>query len=160
MVIEQPVVGDDNTYNYNNDTDRDNFYTDCCKPSTKNIRKPRQFSIGGTDKTNYIPGYIRISYVDGTGGPGYSYQFLVLVRSGWNQSFVLFQRYLIGINKIIYYYSIYSIVQKSLAKSFVNIYSYGILNKPLYPTFSPQEFINIKNLLSLLLSLYPINNIQ
>ena len=89
----QPVVGDDNTYNYNNDTDRDNFYTDCCKPSTKNIRKPRQFSIGGTDKTNYIPGYIRISYVDGTGGPGYSYQFLVLVRSGWNQSFVLFQKY-------------------------------------------------------------------
>ena len=91
--LNQPVVGDDNTINYRDSSDRNNFYTDCCKTGTLNVRKPKQFSTGGTDKTNYIPGYIRISYVDGTGGNGYSYKFLVLSRSGWNQSFVLFQKY-------------------------------------------------------------------
>ena len=85
----QPVKDDNNDYNYNSSSDRVNFYND-----GDSIRKPAQFTIGGIGKSNYIPGYTRISYVDGTGGSGYSYKFLIMDRgsSKYNQAFVLYKK--------------------------------------------------------------------
>ena len=58
-------------------------------------RKPAQFTQDGEARSNYLPGYIRISYVDGTGGANYTYKFLVSNRGGtyWNQAFVVYQKY-------------------------------------------------------------------
>jgi len=89
---------DDNTNNYNSADDRKNFFSDGGDKvgnTGVKIRKPKQFSTGGMEKSNYLPGYIRISYVDGSGGADYSYKFLVSDRGylRWNQAFVVYQKY-------------------------------------------------------------------
>ena len=84
--------------NYNRDYDRTNFFSDGGnRPGSSNntqIRKPLGIR-GGVSKSNYLPGYLRVSYVDGTGGIEYSYKFLVMQRGTHynNQAFVLYQKF-------------------------------------------------------------------
>ena len=83
--------------NYCTKEDRDNFFNDggTATINTNKIRKPKQFSTGGLSKSNYLPGYIRISYVNGTTNSDNSYKFLIMDRgaSQRNQAFVLFQKF-------------------------------------------------------------------
>jgi hypothetical protein len=86
---------DDSTNNYNSSEDRTNFLNDGGNSNidVTKIRKPYQFPTGGMIKSNYLPGYIRVSYVDGTNGSGNTFKFLVSARDGWDQAFVLFQKF-------------------------------------------------------------------
>lgn len=100
---ERPVVdNDDTSRNYCRNDDRLNFFNDGGnKPGrTTNVTflKPNQMTSTDT-KSNYLPGYIRISYVDGgtnsTSDSKYSYKFLIADRgaSQYNQAFVVYQKY-------------------------------------------------------------------
>ena len=83
--------------NYCTKEDRDNFFNDggTATINTNKIRKPKQFTTGGLSKSNYLPGYIRISYVNGTTNSDNSFKFLIMDRgaSQRNQAFVLFQKF-------------------------------------------------------------------
>jgi hypothetical protein len=85
---------DDTTYNYNSSEDRTNFFNDGGNSNidVTKIRKPRQFPTGGMIKSNYLPGYERVSYVNGTSDNDNTFKFLVSARTGWDQAFVLFQK--------------------------------------------------------------------
>jgi hypothetical protein len=87
------IMGD----NYCTKEDRDNFFNDggTATINTSKIRKPIQFTTGGFSKSNYLPGYIRISYVNGTTNSDNSFKFLIMDRgaSQRNQAFVLFQKF-------------------------------------------------------------------
>lgn len=78
----------DSGNNYNSATDRANF-----KGDSGTIRKPTQLS-GGVEKCNYIPGYYRISYVNGDGS-GNTGKFLMADRGSalWRQAFVLYKKH-------------------------------------------------------------------
>lgn len=83
--------------NYNRDYDRVNFFNDGGNHVNNSgvvKRKPLRIR-GGVSKSNYLPGYVRVSYVDGTGDKGFSYKFLIMQRGTAknNQAFVLYQKY-------------------------------------------------------------------
>ena len=83
---DKPSQKDDSSNNYNNGDDRSNF-----KGDQNTERKPPQLS-GGIEKPNFIPGYYRISYSNGTGS-GDTGKFLLSDRGGsrWRQAFVLYK---------------------------------------------------------------------
>ncbi len=83
----KPVVkSDSDEYNYRSSGDRSNFNGD----QSKN-RKPPQLS-GGIEKPNFIPGYVRMSYTNGSGFNN-TFNFLVATRCGScrDQAFVAYQ---------------------------------------------------------------------
>jgi hypothetical protein len=83
---------DDGTYNYNSEDDRNRFYNDGGdKIDRKNIKIFASRLEGGSVRSNYLPGYDRISYVDG-GGSSSTYKFLISDRDGWKQAFVLYRK--------------------------------------------------------------------
>ena len=89
---DKPYIGDSNELNYNTGSDRKAFLDDI-----QTIKLPKL--LGNTmGHTNYIPGYIKISYVDGGSDSDsdskYSYKFLIMSRgiSQWNQAFVLYKK--------------------------------------------------------------------
>jgi hypothetical protein len=94
---ERPTKEDTND-NYNSEQDRAYFFSDSGDRSGmilgSKIRKPFRFPTGGSEKSNYIPGYIRNSIVD-CESEACSHRFLVMNRGGtrWNQAFVLYQKY-------------------------------------------------------------------
>ena len=91
----KPVKDDNAEFNYNSSQDRKNFYYDLQSNAPNGgVRKPPQFKIGGIEKPNYLPGYTRISYVDGDGHSGFSYKFLIMSRgsSKYNQAFVMYKK--------------------------------------------------------------------
>lgn len=77
---------DNNINNYNSESDRNNFIGD-----SNYKRYPRRLN-GGSEKSNYIPGYDRSSYVDGNSS-GNTYRFLISDRGSgnWNQAFILYK---------------------------------------------------------------------
>ena len=83
---EKPNQKDDSSNNYNSSDDRSNF-----KGDQNTERKPPRLS-GGIEKPNFIPGYYRISYSNGTGS-GDTGKFLLSDRGGsrWRQAFVLYK---------------------------------------------------------------------
>jgi len=83
---DKPVKKDDSN-NYNSSDDRKNFHND-----QNEKRKPPQLE-GGKEKPNYIPGYERISYTDGT-GYNQTNKFLQMDRGNgnWKQAFVLYRQ--------------------------------------------------------------------
>ena len=87
---------EDDGDNYNTEQDRKNFYRDSGDITGMIVgnkkRKPLRFPTGGMSKSNYIPGYIRISIVD-CEEENCSHKFLVMNRSGRNQAFVVYQKY-------------------------------------------------------------------
>jgi hypothetical protein len=104
----QKTVGEDNkpnksdpegilSDNYNRGYDRNYFFSDGGNKVGNTgvvIRKPLQFLTNPSSKSNYLPGYERISYVDGSGGIGFSYKFLIMERGTArnNQAFVLYKK--------------------------------------------------------------------
>lgn len=82
----KPRQKDDVSDNYNSSDDRNNFRSD-----SNQKRKPLQLS-GGIEKSNYIPGYYRVSYVNGSGS-GDTGKFLLSDRGGsrWRQVYVLYK---------------------------------------------------------------------
>jgi hypothetical protein len=104
----QKTVGEDNkpnksdpegilSDNYNRGYDRNYFFSDGGNKVGNTgvlIRKPLQFLTNSSSKSNYLPGYERISYVDGNGGIGFSYKFLIMERGTAknNQAFVLYKK--------------------------------------------------------------------
>ena len=83
---DKPSQKDDSSNNYNSSDDRSNF-----KGDQNTERKPPRLS-GGIEKPNFIPGYYRISYSNGTGS-GDTGKFLLSDRGGsrWRQAFVLYK---------------------------------------------------------------------
>jgi hypothetical protein len=82
-----PPSKKDDSNNYNSERDRKNFNSD---QITK--RKPPQLT-GGIEKPNYIPGYERISYTNGTDYNN-THKFLQMDRGRdqWKQAFVLYRK--------------------------------------------------------------------
>jgi hypothetical protein len=83
----KPVKADDGNFNYNSNNDIYNFD----KIDRNQKRLPTQ--LGGVEKPNFIPGYIRISDTNGTSTSNTN-KFLVMSIDGdWNQAFILYQKY-------------------------------------------------------------------
>lgn len=83
----KPVKSDNSEFNYNSNDDIYNFD----KIDRNQKRLPTQ--LGGVEKPNFIPGYIRISDTNGTSTSN-THRFLVMSIDGdWNQAFILYQKY-------------------------------------------------------------------
>jgi len=102
---KQKTEGDDNkpnkndpaylgSDNYNRSWDITYFYNHGGnKPGNTGVKIRKPLSIrGGISKSNYLPGYLRVSYVDSN---LYTYKFLVMARGGslYNQAFVLYKKH-------------------------------------------------------------------
>ena len=93
----KPDTNTTNDNNYSSGTDRVNFMNDLKSTAPNNgIRKPIQFgdNYGGMTKTNYIPGYTRISNVTADSADPGTTSFLVSRTSGTqkNIGYVLYKK--------------------------------------------------------------------
>ena len=85
--------------NYNRGYDRTYFFSDggTHRDRTGVIRRKPVQIRDGVSKSNYLPGYTRVSYVDGTEDKNmnWSYRFLIMQRGSLynNQAFVLYAKH-------------------------------------------------------------------